>query len=639
MLLGIRSYYHLSVYKTYKAYKAYKTYRAGSGILLMSKPTIAKFAFGLVLLAAIVFAFAVQQYKRSANAIDLDRPISLTAGGVDLDVTINSNWKTIDRSRLPAHVAAAWIDETTRPGKKIEIFLGGEANRYRLSTAALVASLSAYVPNWPAYGMKVISDGLDPLGGFTRVGAQVRFPRRGEARVMVVQVLQLPNGSVVDVAVAGPDELAGLVARWADQIMSELRVNLPYSVARADADEKIDLADWQITTGQTMWVARDQSNNLITLDPSGSDGNRPWIARIKQLTLPQYRSPESLINDNLSSLVTLDEPMRIFDSVQSGEYTICKGRRGQLAKLLSPLDEVELAYLVLAADRSALLLTITTESKFAAKTERLFDQVTKQIRQSGSATNLKPIVIGEFLSKVDLSQFIPRLSGWYEIVFDGRLAGFEMQYFIYDPNDATVSGVNFYYLKVGTRAYRSRSVLEFSEDMKYGQADSQLYWAPGRGSGKPDHRIANHVEFTGQKITHTVQIDRRRIGPTSITQPAEFAGDGAEQFLLAILAGSADVRADLQNGVVIAQQAIFSPGLRNIQLKPLTEQDGFVRIAVLSDSSLDPVVYLFAQDGMLVGYDTGWGTKVRRSTSEKIERRFPTQFGQAVRLLRQLVGE
>jgi hypothetical protein len=598
----------------------------------MSRPTLAKLTFAAILLGAVGFALWVQNYKYRASTLGLDQVIGLKAGQVDLKMKVNSAWEAIEPGRRPEHVLAAWIDRKTCIGEPVAIHVGYRPEPARSPGRIWLEFASFYGPIVDLRQIKIEED-LKPVHGLARVGGVAEFPLRSGMRVVGLEVVFLPDGSGIGVAVEGSKEAIGLVRQWVGEIVESMDFELPKSVFQVAPGESIVLPGWQFPATAPLFVSRQTGFESLAMHPAGVESRKLWRGEVRTVRLPEYRKPEELLQDYFYNLFSLDEVVNVSKGEASGSDTqvymgkIEPGRDG------SEGADVELAYLVVGSESSGLLFSAEVPAGRVPEVETQLAEMVKRAKQTDTAAiGPEPVNVRERFASSDLAKSVSELGGWFEVLADNTLVGFEMLNFKFDAERAVVSGLGFTYFKSPTVTYNEQEHWSFSRDMNWGVTESVIQAEVSHLARTTRYTIATRCEFDGKQIDCSVRINDRPMHQ-SVPQPAEFVCTGADLLLLGILAGSSASQGELQKGVRIAQPSAFIAGIKSVSLKILPPEQDRVRISALADDEFRATVSLFNRQGSWEGLDTHTGITVRRTSIGKIAESFPTVFGSAEKMI------
>ena len=599
----------------------------------MSRPTLAKLTFAAILLGAVGFALWVQNYKYRASTLGLDQVIGLKAGQVDLKMKVNSAWEAIEPGRRPEYFVAAWIDRKTCIGEPIAIHVGYRPEPARLPDLIWLEFASTYGPILDVRRQIQIEEDLKPVNGLTRVGGVAEFPSQSGTRVVGLEVVLLPDGSAIAVAVEGSQEAIGLVRQWVDEIVESMDFELPKSVFQAAPGESIVLPGWQFPAAMPLFVNQQAGSEVLAMHPAGVESRKLWRGEVRAVRLPEYRKPQELLQDYFYSLISLDEVVNVSKGEASGSDTqvymgkIEPGRNG------SEGADIKLAYLVVGPESSGLLLSAEVPGGRGPEVETQLAEMLKEAKQTEVAViGPEPINVHERFAGSDLARSVSELGGWFEVLADNTLVGFEMLNFKFDAERAVVSGLGFTYFKSPTVTYNEQEHWSFSRDMNWGVTESVIQAEVSRLARTTRYTIATKCEFDGKQIDCSVRINDRQMHQ-SVRQPAEFVCTGADLLLLGILAGSSASQDELQKGFRMAQPSTLTAGIKSVSLKILPPEQDRVRISALADDEFRATVSLFNRQGSWEGLDTHTGITVRRTSIEKIAESFPSVFGSAEKMI------
>jgi len=588
-----------------------------------------------VLAGTVVFAVWVWHYKTGVAALELDRVVQLA--GETIELAVGSDWEAIEADDLPKNTLAGWHVPGGRGS--VTVYVGRRDDPGRSPKAAFLISAAEYTVKLGSVDDIELNETTEPVAGFARITGQVSLLSRRGWSILALQVILLPDGSAVDVAVVSSRGSPTLSSKWAAQLVEGIRVKLDDSVSSIGADQPVDLNGWRLAMDRAVFVERKAKTGEVTISPRSAPASEFWRARVKTVYLPQYRDPNALVADALLNIAVLDDPVRTTGERVIDDLRIYKGVRDRTINRPIALRERECVYLVLGPDRSGVLLSVTSASDTPDRLEQYFDRVLADTRQVVPSSPLPALDVAQTLASADLARAASALNGWFEITQKGKTIGFCFVNFDRRQGDGRIVNQGFWYRDLGGGNYytdQTRAV--FADDLSSGSATvyekAVFKESIARRTG---HQVQRVVRFDDKNVEMVVSIDRQSHAG-SVAKPAEFVAEGADLLLLAALAQTAGSPQIPEDGFRLATVDGLAASVGTISVKIVHQDDRGVRIFFQNDGSFISGVYSFDEHGVWQATEFSNDLAVKRSSEDRIRRTFPRWYRNILQWLQQDPG-
>jgi len=586
----------------------------------MRRDIQAKLAFAVILVATLLFAYWVQMRRTRGLRLDLDQTVAVASGRVTLG--IDSNWTGIPEPDLPTGAVAGW--NASAGEIPVEVYVGLREAGLDSLAYEFLDSLDRYTEaaTRATVAQADYEKDLAPLDGLGRTRGWAVLSRGQAVYSIAIEVVALPDGGTVDVAVLAGTASAAQARQWVEQLSGSLKVSLPEAAATVAAGEPVEVGGWRVAFEGPVYVCPDQEGTVTWVMPRGASSSAFWSAQFKPLALPDYREPEQLIADGLLSALSLGEPLAISRLPGADDPAIYKGfvRYGR-----DMPGYQNLIYLGVADGGAALLGQVGLGTGPLAETAAVFDRVVSGLKFGGdTAEEPMPLDVRAILAAADVDALADRASGWFEVRIGDQPIGFLMSAIQTSGRTDRINASNFLFIQRGELEYEQGTVAEFTGDLSAGRTAVTLAISVGRQR----HSVARKVEFDERTIEMLGVINRQRM-TLNLERPKEFVCDGADLLLIAALAEAGSP----QSGYA-SRPTDLSTALSAMRIDLLPD----ATVATLNDYEFERARYLFDEEGVWQGIRFGPDLVWTRVEERDVAGRYPAQYRRAVRWVLRAVG-
>lgn len=149
------------------------------------KDNLGKLTLAGVLIATLVLAVLVQQYKLAEIRIELDRQVVIPSPFGQIELRVNSAWREVPESKLPSEVLAGWVAPNPAGRGPVELYVSSHEGGYSLRSDAAMRALSIYSTDLGQLRRFETDDSLEPLHGYHRLTASAIFGQSQDRKSVV----------------------------------------------------------------------------------------------------------------------------------------------------------------------------------------------------------------------------------------------------------------------------------------------------------------------------------------------------------------------------------------------------------------------------------------------------------------------
>ncbi len=596
-------------------------------------PGLSKILLALILFVAILFAFFVQRTKTAYISLELDKQIEVRISGGVATLRISSNWTLIDKKDLPHNVINGWkVNVGSRDNVRFYI---GLLNRSDITgKLSVFSAVRKFFPLQnvfiePAYAKS------DVLPACVGAGAIIVGDRLVPLHV---RVIFLPDGKrFVMMFVGGGNKLrSGSFVIWDKRIGNTFGYTVLEGVVnKVLSGKNVKLGEIEFIAASDSWIVRDKYFDMLRIQPIVADASKLWIAKIRMMSLPEYRKAEELLTDHFISLQSVDKTVNVRKVAINDKFVVYYGENSETINIAKEkYTYVELCWVGKSKSGEAFLISVHCEDSVVESARSAIKRLLRSVSlnkssNSGNKERAIRVVDGvKLLKGYNVARGSGKIAGWYLLKLDGEAIGFEaLSCSAFSRNRRLrITGLDYSYCDNGVVRYVQRERWDLFADDFTGKYLSKVDMSLLLSRRSRSHSIFGINEFLVDKIRTSVHIDDRVRGKEFV-RPKCFLPDGGALLLSAAMA---DRHWRDCGFLMCAQVNMLNSHLQTVLFKRVARSDG-VDVLILLDDELIYSCYKFDKDGLWQGIEVETGLKMKRVDERNIARLYRRQSGEAVK--------